>query len=45
MAKQVPVLINYSVGSKRFEKKPEVLDLELLQKIEEMEIPLLVSDR
>lgn len=39
MAKQVPVLINYSVGSKRFEKKPDALDLDLLRKIEEMEIP------
>jgi len=37
--KQVPVLINYSVGKKRYEKKPDAFDLELLQKIEEMDIP------
>ncbi len=39
LAKQVPVLINYSVGKKRFEKKPDASDLRLLQKIEEMDIP------
>lgn len=39
LAKQVPVLINYSVGKKRFEKKPDAFDLGLLQKIEEMDIP------
>jgi hypothetical protein len=37
--KQVPVLINYSVGKKRYEKKPDTFDLELLQKLEEMDIP------
>lgn len=39
MARQVPVLINYTVGSKRYEKKPDQWDLDLLQRIEEMEIP------
>ena len=38
-AKQVPVLINYSVGKKRHEKVPDAFDLELIQKIEESEIP------
>lgn len=44
-AKQVPVLINYSVlnentgKSKRFEKAPDTDDLALIQKIEAMEIP------
>ncbi len=38
-AKQVPVLINYSIGKKRFEKKPDVFDLALLSKIEQSEIP------
>lgn len=38
-AKQVPVLINYSVGKKRGEKNPDVYDLTLIKKIEEMEIP------
>ncbi len=38
-AKQVPVLINYSVGKKRYEKKPDAEDLTLIQKIEELDIP------
>jgi DNA modification methylase/predicted RNA-binding Zn-ribbon protein involved in translation (DUF1610 family) len=38
-ARQVPVLINYSVGKKRYEKKPDAEDLTLIQKIEEMDIP------
>jgi len=38
-AKQVPVLINYTLGNKRYEKTPDAFDLTLLKKIEEMEIP------
>lgn len=38
-ARQVPVLINYSVGNKRYEKEPDEYDLELIRKIEESEIP------
>lgn len=38
-AKQVPVLINYSIGKKRYEKTPDSLDLELIQKIENDSIP------
>ncbi|EGW43826.1 site-specific DNA-methyltransferase [Bilophila wadsworthia] len=44
-AKQVPVLINYSVfnkntgKNKRFEKVPDADDIALIQKIEAMEIP------
>ncbi|GGD99909.1 DNA methyltransferase [Paenibacillus nasutitermitis] len=38
-AKQVPVLINYSVSGKRQEKLPDDLDFELIQKIENMEVP------
>lgn len=38
-ARQVPVLINYSVGKHRFEKEPDEYDLELIRKIEENEIP------
>lgn len=34
-ARQKPVLINYSVGKKRFEKKPDSSDLTLIRKIEE----------
>jgi len=37
--KQVPVLINYSVGRNRYEKAPDKFDLELIEKIEEMDIP------
>lgn len=37
--KQVPVLINYSVGSKRFEKKPSDTDIEIIKKIEDLKIP------
>jgi hypothetical protein len=38
-AKQVPVLINYSVGNRRFEKTPDAFDLALIEKIEELDIP------
>ncbi len=38
-AKQVPVLINYSVGKKRYEKAPDAEDLALIRRIEESDIP------
>jgi len=38
-AKQVPVLINYSIGKKRFEKAPDAFDMALIEKIEELDIP------
>jgi DNA-directed RNA polymerase subunit RPC12/RpoP len=38
-AKQVPVLINYSVEKKRFEKAPDRYDFELIEKIEHSEVP------
>jgi DNA modification methylase/predicted RNA-binding Zn-ribbon protein involved in translation (DUF1610 family) len=38
-AKQVPVLINYSKGKKRYEKKPDEFDLALIEYIEKSEIP------
>ncbi len=38
-AKQVPVLINYSKGKKRYEKKPDDFDLALIEYIEKSEIP------
>ena len=45
-ARQVPVLINYSVGKKRFEKIPDASDLELIRNIERSEIPYLIpADR
>jgi DNA modification methylase/DNA-directed RNA polymerase subunit RPC12/RpoP len=39
MAKQVPVWVNYSVGKKRYERPPVQYDLDLIQKIDEMDIP------
>jgi DNA modification methylase/DNA-directed RNA polymerase subunit RPC12/RpoP len=38
-AKQVPVLINYSVGRGRFEKAPDEFDFQLIEKIASEEIP------
>lgn len=38
-AKQIPVRINYSVDKNSFEKKPDEYDLELIDKIENNEIP------
>jgi DNA modification methylase len=38
-AKQIPVLINYSVGKKRFEKTPDEQDLENLNKLENINLP------
>ncbi len=37
--KQVPVLINYSVGRKRFEKAPDEYDIALIEQIDALEIP------
>ncbi|MDF2370641.1 MAG: DNA methyltransferase [Rhizobiaceae bacterium] len=37
-AKQSPVLINYSVGKKRYEKKPDSVDLAIVEKIEKSKI-------
>lgn len=36
-AKQVPVLINYAVGNKRYEKRPDIFDMSLMEKIEKTE--------
>jgi DNA modification methylase len=38
-AKQVPVLINYTVGRKRIEKSPDAVDLALIERIDNSEIP------
>lgn len=38
-SKQVPVLINYSVGKKRHEKMPDADDLALIEKIEQEKVP------
>lgn len=38
-SKHVPVLINYTINGKRNEKKPDEFDLELIEKIENSEIP------
>ena len=34
--KYIPIIINYSVGTKRFEKKPDALDLEKIDKAKEL---------
>ena len=38
-AKQVPVLINYIYGGKKYTKRPDKYDLELIEKINAMKIP------
>jgi DNA methylase. len=38
-SKQVPVIINYSIGTKRFEKKPDEYDLNRFKKLEDIDIP------
>lgn len=38
-AKQLPVLINYSVGSSRFEKRPDEHDLEVIRRASEASVP------
>ncbi|MCS6905057.1 MAG: DNA methyltransferase [Bacteroidia bacterium] len=37
--RSIPVLINYTRGGKRYEKKPDAFDFELLERIEAAEIP------
>lgn len=39
LAKQVPISIHYFVNGKRYEKKPDQNDIELLEKIEKYKIP------
>lgn len=38
-AKQTPVVINYSVGRKRHDKRPSAEDLALIRKIQESDLP------
>ena len=38
VAVQVPFLINYSIGNKRYEKEPDERDLEVIEKIENTKI-------
>jgi DNA modification methylase/rubredoxin len=38
-AKQLPVLINYSIGNKRYLKQPDASDLALIEKIQNSDIP------
>lgn len=37
-AKQAPVMINYSMGRKRFEKRPDAVDMAIIEKIESLEV-------
>ena len=39
MAKQIPVLINYSVGKSKYEKAPDSNDLQIIERIGSMDIP------
>ena len=39
MAKQKPVIINYSYGSRRYEKRPDDDDIRLIEKISKQKIP------
>lgn len=39
VSKQIPVLISYQVGNKRYTKKPDKQDLSLIQRINETKIP------
>lgn len=39
MVKQTPVLINYQYGRKRYNKVPDAQDIEIIEKIEKMDIP------
>lgn len=41
--KQQPVIINYSVGKKRYDKRPDEKDLSLIRKINDMKIPYWVA--
>ncbi len=38
-AKQVPILIRYTLGKKKFEKKPDKEDLHLIKMINESDVP------
>lgn len=38
LAKQIPVVIDYSIGKKRFRKKPDKEDFDLIRKINDIEI-------
>ena len=38
-AKQIPVMVNYKVGRKHFEKTVDLFDLAIVEKTEELEIP------
>lgn len=38
-SKQVPVLINYTIGKKRMEKEPDTFDIEIVDKIASQTIP------
>jgi DNA modification methylase/predicted RNA-binding Zn-ribbon protein involved in translation (DUF1610 family) len=39
ITKQIPVLINYTYGGKKYDKKPDAEDLELINKIANMPMP------
>jgi hypothetical protein len=44
-AKQLPVLINYTVDGKRYEKRPDHEDVELIEKINNLDIKVTSGER
>ena len=44
VAKQVPLLINYSFNGNKYEKEPDDFDLKLIEKIDSIEIPYWYPD-
>ncbi len=38
-AKQTPVAINYAVGSKNYKKTPDKYDIDLIEKLDQIEVP------
>ena len=38
-AKQVPVAINYSIGSRTYRKIPDQNDIDLIERINQLEVP------
>ncbi|MCW3102302.1 MAG: hypothetical protein JWO09_742 [Bacteroidetes bacterium] len=43
--KQMPVLINYSIGKKRYEKRPDEFDLDIIARINALEITSFIPSK
>ncbi len=44
-ARRVPVLINYTLGDERFEKKPDKYDFDVLERVEREPLPNWIPNR